>query len=68
MSAFTDLLTRYIDNLQIEGDFATGKIDTDEKFSEFRTALNNYGFCFTIRSSRKENHATDGNYICLIVI
>lgn len=62
MSKFVDLLTQYIDNLQVEGNYATGQIDTDEKYNDFRTALKNFGYCFTIRSSRKENHSGEGKY------
>lgn len=60
MSTFADLLSTYIDNLQVEGDFATGQIDTDEKYAEFRSALKNYGYSFTIRSSRKETYSGEG--------
>lgn len=63
MSAFVDLLSQYIDNLQIEGDFATGQIDTDEKYNEFRQALKNFGYSFTIRSSRKETYSGEGKYV-----
>lgn len=60
MSKFVDLLTQYIDNLQVEGNYATGQIDTDEKYAEFRAALKNFGYCFTIRSSRKETYSGEG--------
>ncbi|KAK6634900.1 hypothetical protein RUM43_008251 [Polyplax serrata] len=65
MSKFVDLLTQYIDNLQVEGNYATGQIDTDEKYADFRTALRNFGYSFTIRSSRKETCSGDGlNFRC----
>ncbi|EEB19477.1 hypothetical protein Phum_PHUM576990 [Pediculus humanus corporis] len=60
MSKFVDLLTQYIDNLQVEGNFATGQIDSDDKYTEFRAALKNFGYSFTIRSSRKESYSGKG--------
>lgn len=60
MAAFADLLSKHIDNLQVEGDLAIGKIDTNEKFEDFRQALRKYGFNFTTRSSRKENYTFEG--------
>lgn len=58
--AFSELLTQHIDNLQIEGNLAGGKIDTTERFEEFRSALRRFGFTFTTRSSRKENYSFEG--------
>jgi len=59
---FTSFLQEHIQNLQVEGDLAMGKIDGTEKFEEFRLALRKYGFIFTTRSSRKENFKLEGLY------